>query len=289
MQPLTEPALLLVLAAAAAHATWNLMAKQARGGTAFVWLSTLANVVIWSPAAAVTLLLGHHALPLAGIALVGVSGVLHTGYWLSLNRGYRDGDLSVVYPLARGCGALFAAIAAVLLLAERPTLLGSIGAAVIVGAVLLLAGDPRAILRPGRAAGLEWAGLTAVFIAGYTLWDSRAVGPHHLEPIFFYWAVNVVNVLLITPYVLGRGIPTGLLREHARRAAWIGVLSTLSYVPVLYALAIAPVSFVAPAREVSVLLGAAMGIQILNESDAPRRLVAAAAIIAGVTAFALAY
>lgn len=284
---MSETALLLVLGAAFAHATWNLLAKVAGGGAAFVWMCTLANVVIWAPLVVVILVLTPDALPTVGLALIVGSGVLHTGYWLSLNRGYRDGDLSLVYPLARGIGSLLAALAAVALFAERPTPLAAIGAGLIVAAVFFLARGDRMLRRRRSVAGVSWAVTTGVFIAAYTLWDSRAVGPLDVQPLVFYWAVNVINTLLITPYVLRRGLPPGLFHDQLGRASCVGVLSTLSYVPILYALAIAPVSIVAPAREVSVLLGAAMGIQILSESDARRRLVSAGAMVAGIAALAL--
>jgi hypothetical protein len=93
-------ALGLVIVAAAAHAAWNLMAKQAGGGVGFVWMYTVAALVLWAPVAA----LFWDDVSWAGVGFMAGSGVLHALYFTSLQRAYAIGDLSVVYPLARGTG-----------------------------------------------------------------------------------------------------------------------------------------------------------------------------------------
>src|SRR4051794_11614683 len=97
--PLT--ALSLVLLAAVAHATWNLLAKGATGGAVFVWLSTLVAVAALAPLAVAALATGHAGVSPAGAAFMAGSGLLHTAYFVSVQRGYRAGDLSLVYPVAR--------------------------------------------------------------------------------------------------------------------------------------------------------------------------------------------
>ena len=100
------------------------------------------------------------------------SGVIHAVYFAFLQRGYRDGDLSLVYPLARGTGPLLATIAAILLLGERPGAVALAGGALVVAAILSLA----APAVRARAPGSGWALATGVTIAAYTLWDKHAVG-----------------------------------------------------------------------------------------------------------------
>ena len=105
----------LVLLAAWAHAAWNLVAKGAQGGAAFVWLTTVASAVLYAP-----VLVGGIDLEPAAIALMAGSGALHAAYFVLLQRGYATGDLSLVYPLARGTGPLLSTVAAIAFLGEHP-------------------------------------------------------------------------------------------------------------------------------------------------------------------------
>src|SRR5436853_7626482 len=96
-------ALVLVLAASFMHAIWNFLAKRTHGGAAIVWLYDLISIIIYAPLALIVLL-QHTHFTLAQLALIFSSGCIHLVYFLLLQRGYRVGDLSVVYPLARGTG-----------------------------------------------------------------------------------------------------------------------------------------------------------------------------------------
>jgi drug/metabolite transporter (DMT)-like permease len=278
-------ALAFVVAAAFAHAGWNLLAKTASGGAVFVWLCTVAAVVLWLPALAVAEVADPSPLGLVALGLMAGSGALHAVYFVLLQRGYRDGDLSLVYPLARGTGPLLATLAAIVVLSERPSAIALAGAAVIVGAVLSLAS------RPGQGAGpaVAFALFTGVAIAGYTLWDKQAVGEEGLQPVTYYWGTLLANAAILTPWVLGARAATvaPVWREHRRQVLGVALLSPLAYVLVLFALARAPVSYVAPARELSILIAAAAGATLLDEGDTRRRLLAAGAIVVGVGALAI--
>jgi drug/metabolite transporter (DMT)-like permease len=280
-------ALVLVLLAAGAHAAWNMLAKTAGGGATFVWLFSTAAVVIWAPVLVLALVVDPGRIDVAGIGLMIGSGALHALYFVLLQRGYREGDLSLVYPLARGTGPLLSTIAAIVVFSERPSALALAGGAIIVAAVLSLAAGGHA--RAGAARGaVGFALLTGVAIATYTLWDKQAVGPHGLSPVVYYWGTNVAEAALLTPFVLHRG--PELRRTwsaYRRQALGVAVLSPLAYILVLFALAEAPVSYVAPARELSILVGAVLGTTLLAEGDTRRRLIAAAAICAGIAALAV--
>jgi drug/metabolite transporter (DMT)-like permease len=272
-----------VLLAASAHAGWNLLAKTATGGAAFVWLGVLSGLVIWAPALAVALIVAPGEMGAEGLAFMAGSGVMHAIYFVLLQRGYRHGDLSLVYPLARGTGPLLATVAAILLLDERPSALALAGAAIIVLAVLSLT---RGSAEHDREAIL-FALLTGVSIAGYTLWDKHAVGELELSPVVYYFGAQLVNVIVLSPYVISRrDVLAESWRESRRQALGVGLLSPLAYVLVLFALAEAPVSYVAPAREVSILIAAALGATVLSEGEVKARLGAAAAIVAGIAALA---
>src|SRR3954471_16208061 len=133
-------ALALVVVAAVAHAAWNVLAKTAGGGVAFVWLCAVAGSALWLPVVAVALAAGPGALGPEALGFMVGSGVLHAVYFVLLQRGYREGDLSLVYPLARGTGPLLSTLAALVIFSERPSALALAGGAIIVAAVLSLAG-----------------------------------------------------------------------------------------------------------------------------------------------------
>jgi drug/metabolite transporter (DMT)-like permease len=281
-------ALGLVLIAAVAHASWNFLAKTAGGGATFAWLCAVSETVLVSGLAAIVLLAGQR--PELGTALLFmvVSGALHAVYFVLLQRAYVDGDLSLVYPLARGTGPLLAAVAAIAILGERPSALAGVGAAAIVVAVISLA-DPRALLAERHAEeAVVYALLTGVCIAAYTLWDKQAVDSHDLSPILYFWGGSISRALMLTPLAARR---THRVREtwerHRGKAVGVAALGSLAYILVLYALRIAPVTYVAPAREVSVLIGAALGVGLLSERNARRRMLCAGAIVGGIAALAL--
>jgi drug/metabolite transporter (DMT)-like permease len=282
-------ALVLVLAAAVFHATWNLLAKRVgAGGAVFVWLFGAFSVLIYAPLAlGVILLQGPHLGP-AQLAFMFGSGALHLGYFVVLQRGYAVGDLSLVYPLARGTGPLLATVGAVVLLGERPGVVAVCGILLITLGVFLLTREPGSFRGPGLGMGVVYGLLTGGFIAAYTLWDKHAVSALLIPPLLQSWATTVVTVALLTPFVLRhRKEALSLWRAHRPEVLGVAVLSPLSYILVLTALVFTPVSYVAPAREISILIGVLMGTQLLAEGHAASRLLAAGAMVAGVAALAL--
>ena len=142
---MSATALALILVAAVAHATWNLFSKQASaaGASSFVWLMSLAATGLYAPVVAVSVLLSPPRLtPLDWVFMAG-TGLLQVGYFLFLQAGYRLGDLSLVYPLGRGSGALLAALAGIALLGERPGPAGITGIVLVVLGVLVLGAPGR--------------------------------------------------------------------------------------------------------------------------------------------------
>lgn len=289
----------LVLASAVCHATWNLFAKRAEaGGAAFVWLMATAGAALYAPAAAVVFLVVRHGhvTGAQGIAFAG-SAVLHAVYFSVLQRGYREGDLSVVYPVARGTGPLLASVGAVVLLGERPSPLGGAGIALICVGIFLLGlpdrtAAPRsaAAARRNRAAhtGFLFGLLTGVLIAVYTVWDGHAVADLHAAPVLLMWTDDFGRFVLLAPLVARRAdLVRETWAEHRWRVLGGGLLSPLSYILVLTALTFSPVTAVAPLRECSVLLGVLFGARLLAEGGVKRRLAASAAVVAGAAAVAL--
>lgn len=282
-------ALVLVLAAAFFHATWNLLAKRVgEGGAVFVWLFGAFSVLVYAPLAVVLIVLQKPHLGVAQLVFMFGSGALHLGYFVVLQRGYAVADLSLVYPLARGTGPLLATVGAVILLGERPGVVAVSGILLITLGVFLLTREPGSLRGSGLGMGVVYGLLTGVFIAAYTLWDKYAVSALLVPPLLQSWATTVVTVALLTPLAARRRKEAlSLWRAHKPEVLGIAVLSPLSYILVLTALVFTPVSYVAPTREISILIGVLMGTQLLAEGHAASRLLAAGAMVVGVAALAL--
>ncbi len=284
--------LLLVLGSAVVHATWNLWTKQLGPdvrSAPLLWLLTAISSVAYAPFA-LALLASSGWRPESGtLALIVGSGVIHVGYFVLLLRGYRAADLSLVYPLARGTGPLLATAGAVALLGERPTPLSVTGALLVVAGVLVTTGRPAGVSMAALGPGVRYGLATGVAIAIYTLWDGWSVKRAAIPPLVFYWGGEVVRVALLSPAALGaRHEIAELWRTQRLRVLGIALLSPLSYILILLALTRGDVGHIAPAREVSILIGAWLGGRVLGEGARRRRLVAAAAFTAGVVALALA-
>jgi len=279
-------ALILVLAGAMAHATWNYLAKLASGGQPFVALYSLVSFVFAGPLCLWFCLTEPQTIngPLLTAALA--SAVIHIGYSLALQRGYQVGDLTVVYPVARGTGPLFSVFGAILVLGEQPTLSGWTGIGIIFFGILFIAGGRRLFsgaASVGVARGLRWGVITGLFIAAYTVVDGWSVKTLHVSPLVFYSLGLSLRSLLLLPVALRDG--PGLRAQWKRNRTYIvavGMLSPLAYTLVLYAMTRAPLSYVAPIRELSMMLAALLGAQFLREDDARWRIVGSALMAIGV-------
>jgi drug/metabolite transporter (DMT)-like permease len=288
-------ALFLVLTGALIHALWNIAAKKAGGDARFTFFSAIIMFVVWSP---LCIWLGWHVVPTWGWiewTAMAVSGFVHWIYFICLLTGYRKSDLTVVYPVARGSGPLLSSGVAVVVFGEQLSAYGVLGIAGVVIGVFLVAGGP-ALLRAAHDpekrerihTGIFWGALTGTLIACYTILDAWAVKVLAISPILFDYWCNVLRMPYSSVAVL-RDVPEAkrLWKLQWKYAAIVGIFSPIGYVLVLYAAKIAPVSHVAPAREVSMLFAALIGGQLLGESDRGLRILGACCIAAGVMALAL--
>lgn len=283
-------ALALVLGAAFLHATWNLLAKRAgEGGVAFVWLCAVCMAGLYAPIALGYYLVADPRVDGAGLAFMLGSGVLHTCYFTVLQYGYRVGDLSVVYPLARGTGPMLSTAAAIVVLGERPTPAAVAGAALVCAGVVVLGATARGDAARDRVtSGAVFGLMTGGLIALYTLWDKHAVATLAVPPVVLDVAANLVRGTLLAPVaVRDRARVRSVWSDHRREIVGVAVLAPLAYILVLTALAVSPVSYVAPAREVSILIGTLFGVRLLKEGRLGMRLFGALAIVAGLVALAL--
>ncbi len=288
-------AIALVLLAALLHAGWNIVAKKTGGGAHFVTMGALMIVLLWAPLGLVMLLREAPAWGWQEWGLLGASGLTHLAYFNVLLAGYRAADLTVVYPVARGSGPLLSCFGAVLLLGEPFGWRTAAGVLGVSGGVLLIAGGP-ALWRPGQdaarrartLAGLRWGAATGALIAVYTVLDGYAVKVMLISPILVDYVGNLLRIPFMLPSALADR--SGFVRDFKqqwRAALVLAAFSPLGYVLVLYAVQMAPLSHVAPAREVSMLFAALLGGRLLGETDRGLRLLGAACIVAGVLLLAL--
>lgn len=290
---MTGLALALVLASAVLHATWNMLAKRSTGGTAFIWLFSAIMTVFYAPFALGVLVISRPDLALTDWLFMAGTGMLHITYFTLLAAGYRKGDLSVVYPLARGTGPMLATVGAVLLLDERPSLLGLLGILCIGLGVLLFSGGLQNLRDPQARVGILYALAIGVIIAIYTLWDKYAMSVLLISPLLYEWVADLWRTVFLSPYA--RRNWDAVRREwqlHRKEAFGVGILSPLAYILVLTALRVGPVSYIAALREISILIGAVMGTVLLAEGsktghDVTRRWMAAAVMVIGVISMSI--
>jgi drug/metabolite transporter (DMT)-like permease len=177
---------------------------------------------------------------------------------------------------------------AIVLLGERPTPLALLGAGLVAAGAFGLTLGGRTPEGGGARAAVVYGLLTGTLIAVYTLWDKWGVGGLLLPPLLFYWMSNAGRVLLLTPLAARRRDQVRAeWRTHRREVLGVALLSPLSYILMLTALATSPVSYVAPAREIGILFGTLLGTHLLDEGHALRRVSAACLMVLGVIALAV--
>jgi drug/metabolite transporter (DMT)-like permease len=284
---MTATALALVLLAALTHASWNISAKVAAESRHFVWLFSAGSVLVYGPIVVAVLMVERPVFEVRHWLALAATSVLHLLYSLSLQTGYRHSDLSVVYPIARGTGPLLSFIGAGVLLGEAPTALSIAGMLLIVGGILLVAGLVGHHRRAPRV-GVFYGLLTGALISAYTLNDGWAVKVLLISPFFIDFTGNLFRMLVLAPRAwLDRKRVALEARVYRKPVIIVSVLGPLGYILVLFAMRMAPISHVAPARELSTLVGAWFGSRLLREDSGPWRIFGAALIVAGVISLAL--
>jgi drug/metabolite transporter (DMT)-like permease len=306
-------AILLVLVAAALHAGWNVLLKTSGDtlGTA-VRLQALGTAILLPLAVVGWFLTGQPAIDPGGVGIAAVSGVLEALYFICLSAAYARGDLSLVYPLARGSAPLLAVVVGVGVLGENLAPGSLAGVICLLAGILLVARPWRALRVAGREhrGAIGFALATGATIAAYSAVDR--VGVRTMPPWLYgaILAVFATTILSTTVAVArrrglvgrpgaqdaGAGEATGDRRRGGRRTTWrlprmrrrdaiAGVASLTAYLLILFAYSIAPLATVAPLRESGIVLAAAWGSIRLGETSGGReagtRIVAAGFVVLG--------
>ncbi len=284
-------AVALVIVAGLLHASWNFVAKKAGGDLRFAAFSSVFMVAVWAP---LGVSLAVREVPQWGpgpwLCVLG-SSLCHVPYFLLLLRGYRVADLTVVYPVARGSGPLITAAVAITAFGEAATLATGLGVLGVTAGIALVAGQPPSASTEDRARvwrGLRYGLGTGAAIAGYTLVDGYAVKHLLVPPLLVVFMSDTCRTLLLLPLLLrDRAATRALFRQQWRHALAVALLGPAAYILVLTAVQMAPLSHVAPAREISMLFAALLGGRLLGEGHRGARLAGAACMVAGVIALAL--
>jgi drug/metabolite transporter (DMT)-like permease len=282
--------LALLMVAAALHALTNTLMKKSRDKLAFGWWQLGLFCVGASP----ILLFSKHV-PAIGWTFVILSGTLEALYYYSLSQAYTHGELSVVYPIARGSAPVFVLIWASLFLNERPTSIGLLGIFLVVtGLYLIHLPRIQEWMRPlagFRTSALRWALLTGLLISFYTAVDKKGIV--YFSPwLYLYLILFVCWIFLGLQWFISERRAALLAEVSLDRSLFpvlgAAVFGTCGYAFVLTAMRLTPVSYVSPVREISVVMGTWIGVRFLGEAGGTLRVVAACIVAAGVLLIAVA-
>jgi drug/metabolite transporter (DMT)-like permease len=283
-------AIAIALVAAAVHGTWNVLVKVSGDPLTTFQRATVVGAVIMTPPVVVAwLATGRPGLSPAAAGLAAVSAAFELAYLWLLSAAYARGELSVVYPIARGSAPLLAVIIGLGLLGERLSFVQEAGVVLLLGGIVAVT-----VPQTGGRATLP-AVLTGVMIAVYTAVDR--VGVRLSTPWLYGWVLLSILAVGITVSVgawrrfgpparpAATPQPPGIT---VRQAAVIGVFMWGGYLLVLVALSIAPLSVVAPVRETAVVGVAVWGVWRLRERQgAVLKIAGAAATLAGISLLAI--
>jgi len=278
--------LALIMAAAVMHAAWNVLLKTSGDPLLTSGRAMLAGSAIAAPLAVIAwFAVGQPAIPIEAVALGVLSGCIEVVYLVLLAGAYRRGDLSVVYPIARGTAPLLSVSAGVILLGEHLGPFGAAGVAALLTGILVVQ-RPWRFIRGGRAAeaAVPWALATGFAIAAYSTVDR--VGVRLIAPWLFAAILFPVGAIGLAIFIRARGT-RGVIGAAPswRRATLAGVLAVGTYVLVLGAYALAPLAVVAPLRESAIVLVSGWSAFRLREAstgrDAAVRILAAVLVVGG--------
>lgn len=281
-------AFLLILFGATAHATWNFLAKRFAENKQLIWFASVLETLMLIPFVVwISTAQGFPASLMALLFLL-ATGVLHLLYTECLVRGYRAGDFTVVYPLARGSAPLLSFAGAVVFLHERTSATAVLGALLISLGIVLASGVATSMHKATSRVSLMWGIGTGLTIACYTIVDAYSVTKLMIAPLLVEYAETSFRALVLSGKAWNQ---RATLRAEASQcwfaALFIALLFPASYIAALSAMKLAPVSHVAPVREMSMMIGMYLGVRFLQEKHVMRRLIGSALIAGGVAALAL--
>ena len=270
-------AFLFVVFAALLHALWNFLTKRVSGNLSVLYIALLFGCIILLPA---LLFVSPDSLRMTTVyPFFLATGIIHTFYFLLLSKAYKSGNISTVYPIARGSGVIGTTAVAVFLLGDTISLFGITGVLCTAAGILFigLKGDKQV----DYYRGVIYALLVGATIACYSIVDKMAVQLIH--PVIYIFGLFFFTMMFLTPYMV-------LSRRDELLSAWkilkkysliIGAGAASAYLIILYVFRIAPVSYVVAVRELSVLFGALLGIWFLGEPLSVKKAIGILMVVFG--------
>lgn len=289
---MTALSLFLVLLSAVAHSSWNLLLKRAGDPEVFAWCMLVAATLLLAPLGVA--LAWFHPVGFPGLWFVAATIGLHIVYFVLLGRGYAAGDLSLVYPVARGIGPMLVPVLAVVFLGEEIALPAIIGIVAIVCGIYTISwwGNFHQVFRRPllflRTAGMGYAVLTGLLIAAYAIVDKEGVG--HVQPFLYMYFLTIGSAVGLTPYILASKGTQAVVTEwrvNSKSITVAGLLTFAAYGMVLTAFSLSRVSYVSPAREVGIVISVLMGGYLLKEPFGGGRLLGSGFIVGGLVLIAM--
>jgi uncharacterized membrane protein len=284
-------ALGIVLAAALLHAGWNLLAKKSRRKIVYVWWFLLVALIIYSPMA--VYFWPAEAFSAWGWICVLATGILHALYFWCMSGAYERGDLSLVYPLARGFGPFLVPVLAVAFFDERLSAMGIAGIIQVIAGIYVIHLNSFSIrsawkfFAAATGGATLWALGTGGTIAAYSLVDKMGVG--FIYPPVYIYLMFVITFALLSTVVIATERRALAIEWRTNKVSIVsaGVLVLLTYMMILFAFRLSKVSYVVAAREFSIVFSSVFGIFWLKEAHATQRVVGAALIASGVVCIGL--
>jgi uncharacterized membrane protein len=274
---MTALAFSLVILSAFLHSSWNLATKRVSGNLSVMYLGMVTACVVLFPVA--FLLVLNRSLSLKSLLFIIATGAIHAVYFYSLSRAYHHGEISIVYPIARGTGVAGTALVAAILLREGISHHGALGILLIVTGTILV--GFRLKYQRDHYRGVFFALLVGLMIVSYSIVDKIAVSTIH--PVVYIFGLFFIATLIVTPFMLVRYRleMAEAWKIHKRYSFIIGFGSLITYLIILYVFRMAYVSYVVAAREIAVAIGACMGFVFLKEEIKVKKIIGIAAIVLG--------
>ena len=282
-----QSAYFLVLVSAFAHASWNVLLKRSHDKEIFVWLAQLFICLLFFPV--FMSIIQFKSIESTGWIYILSTSVLHVFYFVFLSRSYEHGDVSEVYPIARGTGPAIVPILGIVVFDESVSLSAAAGISLVCIGIFVIyrssllssvLSNPFRILKNKSVA---YSLLTGITIAAYSICDKKGV--EYVHPILYMYLMIIGSSGLLTPFILARKQLSGIQGEISsnwRSICIVGVLTFAAYSMVLFALEIGKLSYVWPVREVSILIAVCLGRIFLHEKFESIRIAGAGAIVVGV-------
>ncbi len=282
-------ALILVLSSALLHTFWNFSTKRSVNKHVFIVLALGFASILLIPVGVILLL--THPVSMLGWCFVVITTGLHAAYFRFISISYSKGDLTVVYPIARGIAPILVPVIAVVLFDEAISSMAVIGIGLIVIGIFVVAltSNYQKMNMWDIFHALRYPVLIGLSTTAYSLVDKSGVT--HVQPFLYMYLMTLGSFILLIPYILIKHGLDSLVNEwkHSRIVIIVSGLCIFgAYGLVLTALSISKVSYIVPAREVGIVIGVILGIFVLKEPSGVKRLIGAGLIVSGLFVLALA-